>query len=47
MPVSAYADWSDFNIYLNDVGLLSCLADVTQNYLLHYESSPKKEYLIK
>jgi predicted AAA+ superfamily ATPase len=35
MPVSAYADWSDFKIYLNDVGLLSCLAGVSQNSMLH------------
>ncbi len=35
MPVSAYADWSDFKIYLNDVGLLACLAGVSQNSMLH------------
>ena len=35
MPVSAYADWSDFKIYLNDVGLLACLAGVSLNSMLH------------
>ena len=34
MPLSAYADWSDFKLYLNDVGLLCALADLGQEVLL-------------
>jgi hypothetical protein len=33
-PDSAYADWSDFKIYLNDVGLLASLAGVSLNSIL-------------
>lgn len=29
VPLDAYADWSDFKIYLNDTGLLSCMAGLS------------------
>jgi predicted AAA+ superfamily ATPase len=34
LPLSAYADWSDFKIYLNDVGLLGALGGVPPETLL-------------
>ncbi|MEO0007440.1 MAG: hypothetical protein RJA20_1636, partial [Bacteroidota bacterium] len=34
LPLSAYADWSDFKIYLNDVGLLGALGGVPPESLL-------------
>ncbi len=34
IPISAYADWSDFKIYLNDVGLLSAMTGISQRVLL-------------
>lgn len=34
-PISAYADWSDFKIYLNDVGLLSAMSGLDPVMILH------------
>ena len=34
LPISAYADWSDFKIYLNDVGLMTAMAGITPHILL-------------
>jgi predicted AAA+ superfamily ATPase len=34
IPISAYADWSDFKIYLNDVGLLCAMGGITPEILL-------------
>lgn len=34
LPISAYADWSDFKIYLNDVGLMCAMAGITPDILL-------------
>jgi hypothetical protein len=34
LPVSADADWSDFKIYLNDVGLLCAMGGITPEILL-------------
>lgn len=34
-PISAYADWSDFKIYLNDVGLMCALGGIGPEIILH------------
>jgi hypothetical protein len=34
IPISAYADWSDFKIYLNDVGLLAAMAGISQQSII-------------
>ena len=34
LPVSAYADWSDFKIYLNDVGLMCALGNLNAEIIL-------------
>jgi uncharacterized protein len=34
LPIQAYADWSDFKIYLNDVGLLCAMAGLMPEILL-------------
>ena len=34
LPITAYADWSDFKIYLNDVGLMCAMAGITPEILL-------------
>lgn len=34
LPVNAYADWSDFKIYLNDVGLMCALGDLNAEIIL-------------
>lgn len=34
LPISAYADWSDFKIYLNDIGLMCALADLNAKIIL-------------
>lgn len=34
LPLSAYADWSDFKLYLNDVGLLCAMADLDVEVVL-------------
>ena len=34
LPVQAYADWSDFKVYLNDTGLLCAMADLPLGILL-------------
>lgn len=34
LPITAYADWSDFKIYLNDVGLMCAMAGITPVILL-------------
>jgi predicted AAA+ superfamily ATPase len=33
-PINAYADWSDFKIYLNDVGLLCAMGELNPQMLL-------------
>jgi hypothetical protein len=35
LPISAYADWSDFKIYLNDVGLMTAMAGIIPNTILN------------
>lgn len=35
MPLTAYADWTSFKIYLHDVGLLCAMADVSAEILLN------------
>lgn len=37
VPLDAYADWSDFKIYLNDIGLLACMAGLSPVILLQNE----------
>ena len=34
LPINSYADWSDFKIYLNDVGLLCAIGEITPEILL-------------
>jgi predicted AAA+ superfamily ATPase len=34
MPITAYADWNDFKLYLHDVGLLGALANLPPNVIL-------------
>ncbi len=34
MPITAYADWNDFKLYLHDVGLLGALANLPLNVIL-------------
>ncbi len=34
LPINAYADWTDFKIYLNDVGLMCALGDLSAEILL-------------
>lgn len=34
-PISAYADWSDFKIYLNDVGLMCAMGGIGPEIILH------------
>lgn len=34
LPVNAYADWSDFKIYLNDVGLMCALGELNAEIIL-------------
>jgi predicted AAA+ superfamily ATPase len=34
MPITAYADWNDFKLYLHDVGLLGALASLPANVIL-------------
>jgi len=34
MPITAYADWNDFKLYLHDVGLLGALANLPSNVIL-------------
>lgn len=34
MPLSAYADWTSFKIYLHDVGLLCAMAEISPEILL-------------
>lgn len=34
LPINAYADWSDFKIYLNDVGLMCALGDLSAEIIL-------------
>lgn len=34
MPITAYADWNDFKLYLHDVGLLGALANLPANVIL-------------
>jgi predicted AAA+ superfamily ATPase len=34
LPIQAYADWSDFKVYLNDTGLLCALGDIPAGVLL-------------
>lgn len=34
MPITAYADWNDFKLYLHDVGLLGALANLPSNIIL-------------
>lgn len=34
MPITAYADWNDFKLYLHDVGLLGALANLPPNIIL-------------
>ena len=38
LPITAYADWSDFKIYLNDVGLMCAMAGITPEILLEGNS---------
>ena len=35
LPINAYADWSDFKIYLNDVGLMCALGDLSAEIILN------------
>jgi uncharacterized protein len=35
LPIKVYADWSDFKIYLNDVGLLCAIAGLAPEILLN------------
>ena len=34
LPISSYADWADFKIYLNDVGLMCAMAELTPDIIL-------------
>jgi len=34
LPITAYADWNDFKIYLNDVGLLGAMAQLSAKTLI-------------
>lgn len=34
LPINAYADWSDFKIYMNDVGLMCAMGDLSAEILL-------------
>ncbi len=34
MPISAYADWSDFKIFLSDIGLLGAMAQISAKTIL-------------
>ena len=33
-PLAAYADWADFKIYLNDIGLISAIAELSPEIIL-------------
>ena len=35
MPIQSYAEWSDFKIYLNDVGLLCAMAELNEEIILN------------
>jgi predicted AAA+ superfamily ATPase len=35
LPIAAYADWSDFKIYLNDVGLMCAMAGISPEIILN------------
>lgn len=34
LPINAYADWADFKIYMNDIGLMCALGDLTAEIIL-------------
>lgn len=38
LPITAYVDWSDFKIYLNDVGLMCAMAGIEPEILLEGHS---------
>jgi predicted AAA+ superfamily ATPase len=35
LPINAYADWADFKIYLNDVGLMCAMGDLNAKIILN------------
>jgi predicted AAA+ superfamily ATPase len=37
LPIASYADWSDFKIYFNDIGLLCAMAELNEDILLKEE----------
>ncbi|MFN9856395.1 MAG: ATP-binding protein [Bacteroidota bacterium] len=34
LPINAYADWADFKIYMNDIGLMCALGDLSAEIIL-------------